>query len=116
VVARAEALGDVVGRVAEFRQILPDAEAAPRPGDHDRADVVGARLPERSAQALVHRAVECVELVRPVERDRQDRALTAREHGLCLGGRHAGGFDLGHRRNLGAFPRRSRDHPAARVI
>ena len=71
VVARSRA-GDVARGLAELVQVLPDAEAAAGAGDDDRAHLGVARLLERAREPLVHRGVERVEDVRPVERDRQD--------------------------------------------
>ena len=73
--------------VRELGEVLADAEAAARAGDHDGAYVRGLCLPERLAQRAVHRRVERVQLLGPVERDRQHRA-------------GAGGLDLGHQRPL----------------
>ena len=78
-----QTVADVSGRVAELGQVLADTEAATRTGDNDRADFGVARLLERGAERLVHRPVERVEDVRPVERDREDGAVAA-------------GLDLGH--------------------
>ena len=87
VIARAQAVADVARRLAELGQVLPDAEAAARAGDDDGAHVRAAGLLERRAERLVHRRVERVEDVRPIERDREDGAVAA-------------GLDLGHRANL----------------
>jgi hypothetical protein len=78
VVAAAQAGADVAGLVAEFAQILADAEAASGACDDHRADVVAAGLLERHRERPVHRRVERVEDVRSVERDRQHRALAGR--------------------------------------
>ena len=51
-------------------EILSRAEAASGTGDQQRAATfVGLRLVDRPAQCLMHRLVEGVELVGPVERD-----------------------------------------------
>ena len=44
------------GGVAELRQVLADAEAAARAGDHDGAHLRIARLLQRTGERLVHRA------------------------------------------------------------
>ena len=78
VVGRAQPVADVAGRLAELGEVLADAEAAAGAGDHDGADLVVARVLQRGVQRLVHRAVERVEHVGPVQRDRQDRAVALR--------------------------------------
>ena len=83
VVARAQPLGDVAGRLAELRQVLADAEASPGPRDDDRANLRVACVLERTGHRLVHRRVERIQDVGAVERDREDRAFAAH-------------FDLGH--------------------
>ena len=51
-------------------QILAVAEAAAGAGDHQRTAIfIGFRVFDRLAQSLMHRFVEGVELVRPVEGD-----------------------------------------------
>src|SRR5206468_8418292 len=73
VVVVAQVLGDVAGTRGELLQVLTDAEAAPRAGDHDRTHRVvrGCRL-QGGEDAGVDGRVERVENVRAVERDRQD--------------------------------------------
>ena len=83
VVAAAEAVADVAGGLAELRQVLPDAEAAAGAGDDDRAHLRPLRLLQRLAEARVHGAVERVQHVRAVERDRENAAVPA-----CLDLRH----------------------------
>ena len=51
VVALAQAPADVAGRLAELGQVLADAEAAPRAGEHDRAHLGVAGLLQRAASA-----------------------------------------------------------------
>ena len=87
VVAAPQAVADVSRRLAELGQVLPDAEPTPRARDHDGAHLVASRLLQRGGQRAVQVGVERVEHVRPVERDRQDRAVSAR-------------LGLGHRRSL----------------
>ena len=126
VVGAAEPVGDVVGRITELGQVLADTEASTRPCDHHRPDLVGARFPERGCEPLVDVGVERVELVGPVERDRQDGAVPARQdrirrhvrRRLGLGSRLRLGraLDFGHRRNLGAFRTHSCENCSASVI
>jgi hypothetical protein len=69
---------DVARRLAELRQVLPDAEAATRAGDDHGTDVVGARLLEALRQRRVHGGVERVQHVGPVEGEREDVAVACR--------------------------------------
>jgi hypothetical protein len=59
----AEPRTDVAGGLAELGQVLADAEAAARAGDHDGAHVGVARVLQRTRERLVHRRVERVEHV-----------------------------------------------------
>ena len=76
--ALAEKRRHVAIPLAQLAQILPDAEAAADAGEDDGAHVRGGRLLERGRERPVHGGVERVELVRPVEDDRQDRAVARR--------------------------------------
>ena len=73
-----------VRHLLELGQILARAEAAAGTGEDDRAHLRVRSLLQRGAQCSVHRAVERVEHVRTIQRDRLDAAL-------------AGDFHLGHR-------------------
>ena len=64
-----------VAAARERRQVLPDAEAASRARQDDGAHLGVAGGLERVAEAGVHRVVERVQLVGPVERDREDGAV-----------------------------------------
>ena len=88
-VALAKSVGDVAGRLAELGQVLPDAEATAGTGQDDRADLRIAGVLQRRPERLVHLAVERVQDVGTVQRDREDAAVPR-----CL--------DLGHWCNLGA--------------
>ena len=70
-----QARTNVARVVAKLGQILADAEAATGAGDHDRANVVGARFLERRSERLVRCGVERVQHVRTVERDGENRPL-----------------------------------------
>ncbi len=89
VVVRAQVVGDVAGAGRELLQVLADAEPAAGTGDHDGADRRVLRLLERAVQPVVHRAVERVQDVGPVERDRQDRPV-ARHLDVSHAGNHIG--------------------------
>ena len=84
VVARAGGSPMSRGGLAELGQVLADAEAAPGAGDRRPRARPSARASLSAAdERLCISAVERVEHVRPVERDRQDGAVAA-------------GLDLGH--------------------
>src|SRR5262249_34126773 len=72
---------------AELLQVLPDAEAAAGAGEDDRPDLRLARSLQRGGEGGVRGAVQCVQDLRPVERDRHDRSLPP-------------ALDLGHDRSL----------------
>ena len=74
------------GDLLELRQILSRAEAAARAGDDDRADLGIARLLQRVVEAGVERAVERVQHVRAIERDRLYRAVARRPRPRPCGG------------------------------
>jgi hypothetical protein len=76
---------DVARLLLELGQVLADAETAAGPGDHDRANLVVLCLLQPLGDRPVHGGVQRVEDVRPVERDRQDRAVA---RGVGIG--HAG--------------------------
>ena len=84
VVGAAQPRADVAGGLAELAQVLADAEASARARDDDGPHLGVASLLQRGRKRRVHRAVEGVEHLRPVERDRLDGAV-ARD------------LDLGHR-------------------
>ena len=67
-------------KLLELAQVLPRAESAPRAGDHDRAHLRVGRLAERLGEPVVHRSVDRVVDVRPVERDREHGAVAMSEH------------------------------------
>ena len=77
-----EAVADVA-RLTELLQVLAGAEPAACAGDDDRAHRSVARLLQRVPETGVERAVERVEDVGAVERDRLNRAV-------------ARNLDLGH--------------------
>ena len=68
------------GKLGELLQILAGAEAAAGTGDDDGAHLWVGRFGERLAQRGVERAVEGVEDLRPVERDREHCARPGGEH------------------------------------
>jgi len=73
VVVTAQVFRDVPRTVRELLEVLADAETPAGSGDHDRANARILRsLHEAGVDPLVHRAVERVQDLRPVERDRQD--------------------------------------------
>ena len=78
VVGPLERLADAAGKLGELLQVLAGAEAATGAGDDDRAHLGVGRLVERLAQSAVERAVEGVEDLGPVERDREHRRRRAR--------------------------------------
>jgi S1-C subfamily serine protease len=67
---------DVPGRLAKLVQVLPDAEAAPGACNDDRPHARVARVLERRGEGLVRRAVERVQHVGTVQRDRRHGAVT----------------------------------------
>ena len=77
--------GADVGSLAELAQVLTRAEATPRAGEDDRADLRIARLLDGVEQQALRLPVERVEDVRPVQRDRLDGARSRQ-------------LDLGHGR------------------
>ena len=72
------ALADAARERLELAQVLARAEAAPRAGEDDRADLRIGRLAQRGREPVVHGPVDRVVDVRPVERDRQNRAVARR--------------------------------------
>jgi S1-C subfamily serine protease len=80
-------LADVVLEATELADVLPCAETLAGAGDHDGADILGLGFLESSVQGGMHRRRESVVGLGPIQRDRQDGAVTA-------------GLDLGHRRSL----------------
>ena len=70
-----EALGDVARAGLKLLQVLADAETAPGAGEHDRADRRVASLLERGGERSLGGAVQRVQNVRSVERDREDRSV-----------------------------------------
>ena len=81
-VARAQRGADV-RRLPELGQVLPGTEAAARTGEQDGTHLGVARLLDRVQQQPLGLAVERVQDVGPVQRDRLDGAV-------------AGDFDLRH--------------------
>ena len=65
-----------VAPAGERGQVLADAEAAPGARQDDGPHVGVAGGLERVAEAGVHRVVERVQHLGPVERDREDGAVT----------------------------------------
>ena len=79
VVRRAQTVADV-RRLPELGQILAGAEAPSGARDDDRAHLRVACLLQRRAQPVVHRAVERVQHVGAVQRDRLHRAVSGDLH------------------------------------
>ncbi len=106
-----QVLSDIAGTAGELLQVLADAEAAARAGDHHGPDPrIGGRLLEPRIDPLVHRAVQRIQHVRTVERDRQDRPIT-------------GHINVGHPANHNpaiedykSFPSLELDRPAQHVL
>src|SRR5205085_2186426 len=65
---------EIAGRT-ELVQVLSGAEAAPGAGQDDRTHLRVARLLQRLTQPVVHGAVESVQDIGPVQRDRLNRAV-----------------------------------------
>jgi hypothetical protein len=76
--ALAQERGDVTIPLAQLGEVLPDAEAAPVPGEDDGTHLRVAGVLQGSRERLVSRGVERVQLVGAVQRDRQHRAVACR--------------------------------------
>ena len=74
VVVLPQVLGDVARAARELLQVLADAEAAAGAGDHHGAHRRILGLAQCGLDPTMHRTVQCVQHVGPIERDRQDRS------------------------------------------
>ena len=82
VVVLPQILGHVARTARELLQVLADAEAATGAGDHHRAYRRILGVTQCGLDPTMHRTVQRVQHVGPIERDRQDRSR-ARDLDVC---------------------------------